>query len=141
VDHAKFITETFNRFDGKNLGLLDSFYAADVEFIDPVTRVQGLDDLKAYYAHAYKNVLSIRFEFIDFIIQDANVCAAWSMTLAAKGLNKNRPFVVPGLSHFRFNSHGLVAYHRDYVDLGAMIYERIPIQGKLIQIVKGFLKP
>jgi len=30
-----------------------------------------------------------------------------------------------------------VTYHRDYFDLGALIYERVPVLGGLIRGIKG----
>lgn len=141
TDFKRKIRKNFNDFNGKNLEILNSFYAADVTFVDPVTELSGLDALKKYYQHAYKNVLEIRFDFSDLIQEGNQVVAVWVMQLAAKGLNKGQAFPVHGSSLMRFNAQGLVEYHRDYVDMGEMIYEKLPLQGFVIQQVKKMLKP
>jgi len=135
------IRTNFNEFNGKNLEILNSFYAPDVLFIDPVTQVRGLGELKKYYQHAYKNVLNIRFDFSEMIQEGNQVVGVWVMQLAAKGLNKGRSFPVHGSSLMKFNSAALVEYHRDYVDMGEMIYEKLPVQGFVIQQVKKLLRP
>ena len=140
-DYSAKIEAAFNSFDGKNLDSLDNFYAKDVAFEDPVTKVKGLAKLKKYYAHAYKNVESIRFEFGDIFHQGEFYAAPWKMHLKAKGLNGGKMFVVAGLSHFKFNAQGLVTYHHDYLDLGDMVYERLPVVGLAVRQIKKFLTP
>lgn len=133
------IQSTFNSFSGTNHSLLDSFYATNVVFEDPVTKVQGLPALKKYYAHAYKNVKSIRFDFSRILEQEKNCTAEWVMTINVRGLNGGEPYQVHGVSLLVFNDEGLVSSHRDYVDLGEMIYERIPVQGFVIKKIKRLL--
>ena len=140
MDYRKKIESAFNNFTGKNLGSLDSFYSSEVVFIDPVVEVRGLARLKAYYSHAYENVKSIRFEFAETIQEGQKVGASWTMHLAVSRLNGGKEYQVPGFSVFHFNDKGLVVYHRDYVDLGAMVYERLPLQGQIIRGIKALLK-
>lgn len=139
-EHKDKIVKAFNNFDGKNFDTLDQFYSQQVKFVDPVGEVEGLDRLKAYYAHAYKNVKSIRFEFKEFVQQDLKTGASWSMHLAVQGLNGGREYVVSGFSYFHFNKKGEVIFHRDYVDLGEMVYERLPVQGPILRGIKSLLQ-
>lgn len=140
MDHKELILKTFNDFDGKNLSLLESFYDQKISFCDPVHCVEGLDKLKSYYKHAYKNVISIRFEFGQIIREGLRYSGPWTMHLSVKGLNGGAPYSVEGCSVFEFNEKNLVIRQRDYLDLGEMVYERIPVQGFLIQQLKKFLK-
>jgi hypothetical protein len=140
MDYADKIKKTFNDFDGRNSEVLNGFYEENVIFIDPVLRVQGLDSLKKYYFHTYSNVRSIRFEFGEMIVEKNRINAPWTMELAVKGLNRGDPFKVQGCSNFEFNGEGKVIFHRDYVDLGAMVYERLPLQGKVISLIKRMLR-
>lgn len=133
------IKNTFNAFDGKNLENLDDFYADSVAFEDPVTKIKGLKNLKKYYSHAYKNVKSIKFEFSEIFNEGGTYGAAWEMHLSVKGLNGGREYTVPGFSRIKFNKKNLVIEHRDYVDLGDMVYERLPLQGLVISLIKKML--
>lgn len=141
VQYRDIIEKAFNNFNGKNPSVLNDFYDEAVTFQDPLTRVQGLEALKAYYAHAYKNVLSIRFIFGHTITEDSIVGVPWEMQLSARSLNNGKEISVFGFSQFRFNSQNKVCYHRDYFDLGAMVYENIPIQGAVIRLLKKLLQP
>ena len=57
------------------------------------------------------------------------------MTYSHKQLNSGKPITVEGHS-FIMGDDSKVTYHRDYVDLGQMLYEHIPVLGRLIQWVK-----
>ncbi len=136
------IIETFNRFSGKNFDLLRDFYSRDVFFQDPVGQVSGLENLQAYYEHAYKNVQSIRFDFgqIDSDEAARTYYAPWTMTISLKGIQGGKPYCVEGLSKLQLDEKGLVCYHRDYLDLGELIYERIPVLNFVLRLIKKMLK-
>ena len=134
------IQKIFNEFDGKNLNLLNDFYSQDIVFQDPLHKVEGFLSLQNYYAKIYKNVQSIRFDFQKFVSQDDEVVGFWTMSLKAKGLNQGALFEVQGVSVFIFNSENKVKYHRDYLDLGEMVYEKIFGLGFVIKKIKTLLK-
>lgn len=140
TSYAEKIIQTFNQFNGNNLTYLDSFYDPDVEFTDPLVKISGIDNLKKYYQHSYSLVQSIRFDFSDIIQNQNNVMAPWLMHIQVKGLNDGQLYSVNGLSHLIFNKRELVIQHRDYLDLGEMIYEQIPIQGYIIKKIKKKLQ-
>lgn len=137
---ANLIRDTFNKFSGQNLDLLNEFYSNDVYFEDPVAQITGLDNLKKYYAHAYQRVKSISFNFERIIESDSFVSCEWTMSLAVRGFNGGRTYVVRGASHLEFNPVGKVISHKDYVDLGSMIYEQIPGFGMIIKKMRKLLK-
>ena len=140
TDQSARIKEYYNKYDGTNPEILNEFYSEDVIFEDPVTKTEGLDQLKKYYTKTYKNVKSIRFEFSDIFHQGAVYGAPWKLHIAVRGLNGGKEYVVPGFSKLKFTSSGLCCEHRDYVDLGDMLYEKIPIQGMIISALKSLMK-
>lgn len=134
------IKRSFNDFNPSHPEVLDDFYDPKAVFMDPVVKVEGLKNIRKYYAHVYKNVKSIAFEFGEITGDGSTFFAPWTMTLKVSGLNLSKPYEVEGGSLLKFNSKGQVVYHRDYVDLGAMVYEKIPVVGQGIRLLKGFLK-
>jgi hypothetical protein len=140
-DYREKIKSTYNRFNGKDLSLLDSFYSPSVEFHDPVVNLKGLDSLKMYYQHAYSKVQSIRFDFSEILKEENKYSASWTMNICVKVLNQGKDYFVKGHSRLNFNESGLVDYHCDYLDLGEMVYERVPVQGFFIRAIKRNLKP
>lgn len=135
-DRKNRIEKTFNALTKNNLEILDGFYAPTVEFTDPIGTHKGLDHVKKYYANVYKNVVAIHFEFHQINNQGDLFFAKWTMTLQTVPLNGGQPYDVEGLSVLQFNADDLVEYHRDYLDLGSMVYEHIPLLGKAIQLIK-----
>lgn len=134
------LTETqslFNNFNSDTLHLADDFYDPDVVFQDPIVELTGRDALKAYYADMYKNVTSIRFDFSDGIEKDEEVVVFWTMELRAKGLKGGEPVLLDGNSHIKFGGEsGKAIYHRDYFDMGAFVYENVPVLGSLVRYTK-----
>ena len=139
ISHEQKIKELFNSFDGKDLSMLNKFYATEVLFIDPVIRLQGIEKVKSYFFSAYKNVKSIKFEFSDILCSGGKYTAIWTMQLQVRGLINGDPYVVQGVSILHFNEKGLISYHRDYLDLGSMVYERLPFIGIVVRRIKKLL--
>jgi limonene-1,2-epoxide hydrolase len=129
------IPEFFNGINKDTMGRLDEFYAPDVLFRDPVSEIRGIAGIRAYYSRMYENVLSIRFDFDKEVGQGDEVFAPWVMHLRHKSIEGGREIVVPGVSHIRF-ANGKAVYHRDYFDMGAFIYEHVPVIGAGVRYVK-----
>ena len=53
----------------------------------------------------------------------------------AARLDKARPIIVDGISHIRYNSAGEAEYHRDYFDMGQMIYDHVPFVRGMVKFV------
>jgi hypothetical protein len=131
------IQKFFNSLSFSNLSLVDEFYAPDAEFSDPIVRIKGRAKITEYYQGLYQNVESIRFEFSS-LIEEGDTCAAvWTMYLKARKLKGGDEIALAGVSHFLFSPGSLlVDYHRDYFDMGAFVYEHIPLLGSAIRAIK-----
>jgi limonene-1,2-epoxide hydrolase len=125
----------FSELNVDTMDLLDDFYHKDIHFVDPVVNVTGLDDLRAHYEHQYGAVTEIDFTFTDEFIAGDTHTVEWEMTLATKRLNKGEPFTVPGASVLTFEGNKVI-YHRDYFDLGNMLYERLPVVRSITKRIK-----
>jgi ketosteroid isomerase-like protein len=134
------IKQAFNEFNGRNAQVLSLLYDEGVIFQDPVQEVKGLKNLEKYYQHAYKNVKSIKFDFKDFVLQEEKLVATWVMQAEVNGLNRGKAIQVDGVSLFFFNKEDKVVYHRDYLDLGQMVYENIWGLGLLVKKIKTLLQ-
>lgn len=132
---------TFNQLDKTRLDLLDTLYHPDIRFTDPAHTVDGLPALKQYFASMYDNVRFVRFTFDTRMQSGDQAFVTWTMEMSHPRLAKGRPVTVNGCSHLVFASDGRVIRHRDYFDLGAMIYEHLPLLGGLITTIKKRLSP
>jgi len=130
---SRFVT-LYQKLDANNLHLLDEVYAPEVEFVDPAHLIQGREGLKGYFAGLYRNLNSCRFT-IDRVDEGQGYAwITWSMELSHPRLQGGRPFVVEGVSQLWFNEQ--IYWHRDYFDLGALLYERLPLLGGIIRWLK-----
>ena len=138
--YAETIISFFNNLDKTCMDLVPQFYAENATFQDPVVVLRSADQITKYYEGLYQNVENISFTFGEIIESEELVSAPWTMHLKCKKLNSNKPFSMPGVSCFKFDSiSGKVIYQRDYFDMGAFIYEHVPILGTVIRVIKNKL--
>ncbi|WP_139557524.1 nuclear transport factor 2 family protein [Methylotetracoccus oryzae] len=128
------IKDVFNRLNGGNLDLLQSIYAPDVEFEDPVRRLHGLSELTDYYRRLYEGVTSCRFDFDQTIEQGNQAVLTWVMHVEHARFRRGEIITLAGASHLRFDAR--IDYHRDYFDMGEFLYERIPVLSAVIRHIK-----
>ena len=139
---SKLITDLKEAY--KNLGLdnidaLESIYSEDVTFIDPVNTIIGKNAMLRHFRNSYKDVLTCRFEFdADVeIITENQAFLSWKMTYQHRKLKSKKPIVVNGASYLQIENR--VNWHRDWFDLGQMVYENIPVVGAITGSIKSRL--
>lgn len=131
--------QMYKKLNIENLHLLQDVYSSDITFIDPAHEIKGLENLREYFAALYLNVKSIDFDFRD-VVQQGRLCyVQWDMTFQHSRLAGGGPIVVSGTTFLELNDEKKVCYHRDYFDLGAMLYEHLPLLGRLLSTIKGRL--
>jgi len=133
IEHFKAL---FNELDKGNLHKLQEVYSEGIRFQDPFGRVAGLDELTRYFAGAYENVISCRFEFGEPIANGPAIALPWVMILRHKRIMGGREIMVDGISQLEIKD-GRVSYHRDYFDAGQLLYENLPAVGRVIRWIKG----
>lgn len=136
---AQQFADTFARLDRDNLHLLEQIYSEDLHFSDPLHELHGLSAMRHYCEALYANVNLISFEFQQCheLTQDQAVLR-WIMTYQHPRLAGGRPIQVPGCSFIEY--HDLrVHRHADYYDAGALLYEHVPLLGRVIRYLKARL--
>lgn len=140
MTYAERAQDAFTRLNADNLQVVEEFYDAGVEFHDPITALKGRESMRAYYKKMYQGLKSIKFDYREAVTQGSTVVLVWKMTYATDKLNGGEPIEVEGSSLIRFGGReDKVVYHRDYLDVGAMVYEHIPVLGWGVRKVKTML--
>ncbi|MCG6659459.1 nuclear transport factor 2 family protein [Halomonas campisalis] len=136
--HLEAFCGFFNNLDKSCTEELYRFYTSDVVFIDPLHRIEGTEALERYFASLYENVTACRFRFHERQRLGDTAFATWTLHLTHPRLAKGREIQVEGCSRLRFaaDGSGKVACHRDYFDVGALLYERLPLLGGVIRQLK-----
>ncbi|TWX53632.1 nuclear transport factor 2 family protein [Colwellia hornerae] len=118
-----------------NLDLLSTIYHGDVVFIDPIHQLKGFNNLFEYFKNLYENLTTCDFVINNVITDKDQAAIYWTMSYQHPKLNKGKLITVIGHSHIKGYEDKII-YHRDYLDLGAMLYEQLPVLGKLIKLIK-----
>ncbi|MEP2650950.1 MAG: nuclear transport factor 2 family protein [Paraglaciecola sp.] len=125
----------YQNINKDNLALLKDIYHQDVVFIDPLHKVEKITELEQYFSHLYSNVQSITFKIDESLEIADKGFLYWTMVYSHPSLNGGADINVMGHSRLEFKGN-LVIFHQDYVDTNAMIFEHIPVVGKLIKYLK-----
>ncbi|MGF1704802.1 nuclear transport factor 2 family protein [Enterovibrio baiacu] len=118
-----------------NLDTLDAIYSHDVVFEDPAHRIEGYDNLARYFDTMYTNVTDCRFEIHDHAVNGDIAFISWTMTLSHPKLEGGAERAVKGCTKLGLKE-GRVVMHRDFFDLGEMLYEALPVLGSAVKMIK-----
>lgn len=127
-----------------NLHLLQSVYSDDVVFIDALHEVKGLPALESYFAAMYGNLISSSIKINDVQsspqsdingeTEEGSAYLSWVMKYSHPQLAGGKMITLDGVTFIRFTDK--ITYHRDYADMGQMLYEHIPGLGSVIRLIK-----
>ena len=131
--HKRFLA-LYQDFNTLNLGDLSAVYSNDVVFKDPVHELHGLASVRGYFDNLGKNLTACRFEFQQQALAEGHGFIRWQMLYAHPRLAGGRELSLAGATYIEFNER--VTLHQDYYDLGAMLYEQVPLLGAVVRRLK-----
>ncbi|HTN35009.1 MAG TPA: nuclear transport factor 2 family protein [Marinobacter sp.] len=124
----------YQQLSATRLEVLRDIYAPNIRFQDPAHHIEGIESLVAYFDALLSNVTHCRFDIEQVMEQGQDAFVRWHMTFAHPRLNGGRDVAIPGMSHLQFAEQ--ITAHRDYFDMGAMLYEQVPVLGSIIKTLK-----
>lgn len=113
---------------------LDRLYTEDIEFRDPVHTLNGRLALRRYLRSLYDGCERIDFEYQDELLTENMASIVWDMQLRHPRLRGGQPIEVRGMTLIRFTDR--IFYQEDVYDLGSMLYQHIPVLGRVIRHIK-----
>ena len=134
------VKQAWAHFDESSLVKFESVYSPEVKFIDPAGEINGRDALVSHLRSQCLNLIDCRFEFdTDLeILGRHQSMLAWTMIMRHKSIAGGRPTTTHGVSVLKHNT--MVTLHRDFFDLGEMVYQHLPVVGGLVNLVRGKLR-
>ncbi len=114
---------------------LDNIYSANISFCDPIHHVEGREALYRYFDDLCQQVLNCRFDFLDQVVSPGKAYLKWDMHFSHPKFGSNKTITVRGVSQLQYNDAGIY-YHEDVYDMGALIYENIPLFGGGVRWLK-----
>ena len=135
-EFLRHFAQRFASLDAAHLHQLAELYSEDILFRDPLHEIQGLAALQRYFAELYSNVRELRFDVYAFdTLREGEGYLRWTMSYRHPRLAGGALIRVDGCSHLLWRD-GRVYRHRDYFDAGAMLYEHLPVLGRVISWLK-----
>jgi hypothetical protein len=119
--------------DIAGLDNIDRIYTQDVEFHDPANSLYGRLAVKNHLRSLYSNTRNIRFDYKDEQIGENSATINWVMHFSHPSLKRGAPLQVKGITIIRFTDR--IFYHEDFFDLGALIYQHIPLLGMAVRYI------
>lgn len=115
---------------------IDQFYALQAYFKDPFNEVNSVIDIRRIFQDMFVHVINPRFVVHTAIEQGKQAFIAWDFLFEMHRFKKGETQCVRGSSHLQFNDEGKVTFHRDYWDAAEELYEKIPMLGGLMRLIK-----
>jgi len=128
------LKQLFGNFSSRSLAALPMLYHDDVVFIDPVHRIEGLVALRRYFASTAEGLTHCEFVYDTQMLAPDSACISWNMHFCHPSLKRGQPQQLRGMTRIGFDSK--IYHHEDFYDLGAMIYEHVPIIGGITRLIK-----
>ena len=113
---------------------IGTFYAEDAYFRDPFNEVRGIAGITRIFEHMFAQVHEPRFRITDRLRAEGGAFLAWDFTFRFKP--GAALVTVRGASHLRFDESGKVSYHCDYWDVAGELYEKVPVLGALLRLLR-----
>lgn len=129
----------YQTLDNGRLTRLAQIYHPQVCLSDPVGEHHGLAVVEQYFASLLKNMRYCRFVVAQVRQFDTDALLLWRMEYAHPSLQRGADQTLEGSSYLQFRDNKVI-FQRDYYDMGAMLYEKLPLLGKIIGMIKKRLQ-
>jgi hypothetical protein len=139
VEFIEAFKRYYSHFDQCDLSDLDLFYAADIQFSDPLHTINGRDNVRRYFSDMCHGLSKCRFEFVGETLGDDSAWFKWFMHYQHPKLKKGAPLCLTGASYIQFatTTDGVeIVSHEDFYDMGSMVYEHVPVIGFGVNLIK-----
>jgi len=111
------------------------FFDENSEFEDPFQKVKGLSPIHNIFVSMYKKLYKPRFVVEEVVCCDKVAYLRWEFYYALSPSSKEESFT--GISRVTFTSNAKVMSHIDYWDAAKNVYEKIPLLGSVLRLIKS----
>jgi limonene-1,2-epoxide hydrolase len=133
------LVEAYQRLGEGDSALIEALYADDIYFEDPTQGTQGKAALMMHIDRTFSNISNFSFKSHRMLTSDNDVFISWTQIFNHKKLARGKTLRVEGATYLK-TRNGKIYYQRDYFDLGAVVYENLPILGPIIKLLRSRLK-
>lgn len=118
---------------------LDRIYAPDAYFKDPFNEVRGLPAIMPLFTHMFTQVENPRFVVTHTVLEGNSAFMTWDFLFHMRRYAREEQ-CIRGATQLRFAEDGRVNFHRDYWDAAEELYEKLPVVGSFMRLLKRIAK-
>ena len=138
IDHSSALSRAvafFESISPQTLANIGEVYANDAFFKDPFNEVHGLEAIRHIYTHMFEQVDNPRFVVTLSVLEGENAFLTWDFLFRMRRFSTEEQ-CVRGATHIRLDANERIAMHRDYWDVAEELYEKLPVLGGLMRLLK-----
>lgn len=105
-----------------------------IYFEDPFQKVNGIKKVYAVFEHMYDTLYDPHFSVNEIVCEKDCAYLRWDFSYQRSSKHKVETFT--GVSRVQFLQSAKVISHIDYWDAAENIYEKVPLLGSLIRVIK-----
>ena len=129
------VVDFYQSLTPDTLKQVDLIYTADAYFKDPFNEVRGFAAITSIFRHMFAQLDAPHFVIAEQVLQNDSAFLTWEFHFRMKRFVR-REQCIRGASHLRFATNGRVCFHRDYWDAAEELYEKLPLLGGLMRVLK-----
>ena len=137
TDNCELYIRLFEELSIEQLEGIEDFVSVDIKFKDPFNELSGLDAFRRLLVKTLNEVKGLKFEVTHRAWTEDILFLRWSFQGEVRGLNY---WKVEGMSEINFDERGLVCRHVDHWDAAGQFYEKLPLIGTIIRIIRSRLQ-
>lgn len=135
ADDLRRLVDFFEALTFDNAQHVDTIYSADAFFKDPFNEVIGTAAIRYLFEHMFSQVDGPRFVVTTQVLQGDQAFLTWNFLFRMKRFSTDEQ-CIRGATHLRFDADGKCCLHRDYWDAAEELYEKLPVLGGLMRVLK-----
>ena len=126
------LAQWFATLTPRSLHDIDKIYAESATFRDPFNQVVGIASIQRIYQHMFETLDEPRFVITTKLVDATGAFMTWQFLFTLH----NKAYKIEGGTHFNLDEHGLIVLHRDYWDAAQELYEKIPVLGAVLRLLR-----
>jgi hypothetical protein len=128
------VVDLYANYQPVTTSRLAEIYSDTLVFCEPVQQLAGLDDFCTYLNSMGTNLNYCRFEFLETTPGATSSWMRWIMHYSHPKLRRGADLKLEGASVLHHAEK--IVFQQDYYDMGAMLYEHVPLVGTAISHLK-----
>ena len=126
------LAQWFATLTPMSLQNIDSIYAQTATFRDPFNEVVGIASIQRIYQHMFETLDEPRFVITTKLVDATGAFMTWQFLFTLH----DKAYKIEGGTHFNLDGQGLIVLHRDYWDAAQELYEKIPVLGAVLRLLR-----